>query len=944
MGGVFKIIRSYILLALGPAFLAAAAVTPTFPSAQPFAKLPLAFEVQPGGARSYVAGGPGCSIRLRPGGAEICWHANSGASSVITVEFPGGRSVSPAPGPALPGKVNYYLTNNPGQWRTAVPTYDRITYRGVYPGIDIAWYGHERQLEFDAILQPGADPSVLRLRLAGAGPLTLEPAGELVARTAAGELRLPPPRIYQQAGATRRSVSGWYVLRPNGEIGFRLAVYDRSLPLVIDPEVLYSTPLGGAAGDTTITGVAVDPAGNIYVTGSTTASDFPTVGAPIAPYSRNTAFVSKIGAGGQTLLYSTFLGPGTLYGIAAGPDGAAWVVGATSSSKYPLMNPYQTVFGGGSSDAIVSELSPSGTLLFSTYLGGSGSDTAQGVAVDRGGNAYITGGTQSPNFPVTAGAYHPLGPAPAFVTKFNSQGSIIYSAEFEVGVDPAQGNAIAVDSTGSAYIAGVVTPPDAFLLPSSIAFLARLSSPGSGLLVLKQFGGSGAQAPSAIAVDANDDPYIAGYTRSPDFPVTSGAFQPKIGGGQDGFIAKWNHVTSSFEYATYLGGEALDTITGLSVDAAGNAYVTGSTQSKLFPLQDAFEAVASPLQTSALLQTADSGQSWAATPTPVPGLLAGSVSPDPRSPSTLVVSTEQGLFRTIDAGATWSRQSSVGNMALARSPADSNLIYGVVNSEYLYRSDDAGLTWNQLSNVGGLIIPDAADPSVAYFNYVLEGYFGCFKTVNRGVGWSGVNGPTPYVPNGPVPQEFFIDYSVPDGTLYGSENGQPYKSSDQGATWAPAAALPVAGPVTPPATGYLAYATSPLNPLILYAWVPGLAPPVVYISGDGGANWISRTLELTEIVEVVPSPTNAAVAYASGAAPQTVSTAFVAAIDTTGATLLFSTLLGPPFGIGSAIAVLSPGEVIVGGYAPGGMTGGSGAVQGYVTRISAMRRHGPWRR
>ena len=148
-------------------------------------------------------------------------------------------------------------------------------------------------------------------------------------------------------------------------------------------------------------------------------------------------------------------------------------------------------------------------------------------------------------------------------------------------------------------------------------------------------------------------------------------------------------------------------------------------------------------------------------------------------------------------------------MALARSPADSNLIYGVANSQYLYRSDDAG----------------------------------------------------------PVAQEFFMEYSLPDGTPYGSQNGQLYKSPDEGATWAQAAVLPIASPITPPATGYLTYAASPLNPLLLYAWASGLAPPVVYISEDGGANWISRTLELTEIGQVVPSTANAAVAYASGAAP-----------------------------------------------------------------------------
>jgi len=310
-------------------------------------------------------------------------------------------------------------------------------------------------------------------------------------------------------------------------------------------------------------------------------------------------------------------------------------------------------------------------------------------------------------------------------------------------------------------------------------------------------------------------------------------------------------------------------------------------------------------------------------------------------------------------------------MALSRSLVDGNLLYGVANYQSLYRSDDGGLTWNPLGNVGGSILPDDVDPNTAYYTYTLEGYFGVYKTTNRGASWSPFAGPTPYAPNGPAAQEFFLEAATSDGSLYGYENGTIYKSSDHGATWlavnlppnaGSVAIVPAAPPVlyaataaaiyksrdggstwslsgAPPAAGTYVAAVSPVNSSVLYAVTP--LAPVVYVSADSGATWNSRTLELATVSGVAPSPKDATVAYAFGTAPPAGQAAFVATLDASGAHLLFSTLLGPPFGVGAAIAVLGPGEAIVGGYAQGGLDGIAGTVQGFVTRISECAISGP---
>src|SRR5207244_1840388 len=259
------------------------------------------------------------------------------------------------------------------KWRTNVPTYARVEYRDIYPGVNLVYFGDQRQLEYDFVVRPGASPKAITLGFQGADKLEVDAQGDLVLHTAVGAIRQRRPFVYQEVGGARREIAGGYVLRGAGRVGFQVAAYDRSQPLVIDPVLSYATYLGGSRNDTAY-GIAVDASGNAYVAGITDSTDFPTT------------------------------------------------AGA-----------FQPTFGGGSGDAFVTKLAPTGSALaYSTYVGGSALDRARGIAVDALGNAYVTGLTVSTDFPTTAGAFQTGCPGPScgagFVTKLNPPGTtLVYS-------------------------------------------------------------------------------------------------------------------------------------------------------------------------------------------------------------------------------------------------------------------------------------------------------------------------------------------------------------------------------------------------------------------------------------------------------------------------------------------------------------------------------------
>jgi PKD repeat protein len=376
----------------------------------------------------------------------------------------------------LPGKTNYFIGNDPQKWRTGIPTYAKVAYREVYPGVDVVYYGAQRQLEYDFVVAPGADPTLIRLAVTGAETLRIDGAGDLVLQTANGALRLHKPVVYQETGTARQKIIGGYVLLGRDRVGFRVAAYDTARPLVIDPVLSYSTYLGGSSYYEHASSVAVDSAGNAYVTGDTQSPDFPTANAlqSTAPSSTWNAFVAKIDSAGSALVYSTYLGGSgfATEGTRIAVDGAgnAYVTGSTDAWDFPTVNALQPTRGG-LADAFVAKLNPTGSaLVYSTYLGGSdvcdeyGScygDFGSGIAVDSAGNAYVVGVTYSSDFP-TVNALQPTlrGSRDAFVAKLNPAGSALVYSTYLGGTGDDFGAGIAVDSAGNAYVVGTTWSSD----------------------------------------------------------------------------------------------------------------------------------------------------------------------------------------------------------------------------------------------------------------------------------------------------------------------------------------------------------------------------------------------------------------------------------------------------------------------------------------------------
>jgi hypothetical protein len=521
----------------------------------------------------------------------------------------------------LPGKSNYFIGNDPAKWRTNVTNYAKAKFQAIYPGIDLVYYGNQGQLENDFVLASGADANAIQLSFQGTQNLRIDAQGDLVLYVTGGEVRLHKPIAYQlspesgswatESPVSKQFVTARYVLTGN-RVGFALGEYDGRTPLIIDPMLSYSTYLGGGGSDSGA-GIAVDAAGNAYVTGQTSSTDFPTTN----PFQgtlggSSDVFVAKLSSSGSTLLYSTYLGGSSLdsgAGIAVDAAGNAYVTGQTSSTNFPTQNPFQGT-SGGSGDAFVAKLDSSGsTLLYSTYLGGSKSDSGSGIAVDAAGNAYVTGVTSSSNFPTVNPVQPSLsGFSDAFVAKIDTtksgSASLVYST-YLGGSDAEGGGAVAVDSSGNAYVTGYtqssnfpkVLPLQAsfgggncldyyyhfFSQPCPDAFLAKLNPAGSALMFSTYLGGNNDDRGAGISVDSSGNSYITGHTSSGNFPTTTNPIQATLQGSGDAFVAKVNATGSTLLYSTYLGGSSDDQGNSIAVDSFGNAYVTGSTSSTDFP-------------------------------------------------------------------------------------------------------------------------------------------------------------------------------------------------------------------------------------------------------------------------------------------------------------------------------------------------------------------------
>jgi hypothetical protein len=573
-----------------------------------YGRLPLAFAANRGqapGRYRYVAQGAGYALGLGRGGATLVLTRGRHARTALTMQTPGGRLLSPAPQRSLPGKVNYLIGTDRAEWIRDDPTYGRIVYRNVWPGVDLAFHGHQGILEYDVDLAPGADPSRVVLRFAGAQSVRTDGHGGAIIRVHGGELAIPAPLASQHGHpvASRLRVAG-------GELHLQLGGYDRAQPLVVDPDLVYSTYVGGSSIDEG-SGIAVGSDGSAYITGQTSGAFPTTASAYQTTYGGGTfdAFVSKLNPAGSALSYTTYLGGSGDdygYGIAVGSDGSAYVTGETAGGFPTSSSGEQTMYGGGYEDAFVSKLSPGGaTLTYSTYLGGSGGDIGQAIAVGSDGSAYITGETTG-SFPTTTGAYQTsfggnTGGGNAFVSKLNPSGTTLsYSTYFGGLFDT--GRAIAVGPDGSAYITGYTggplpTTPGAYQTASHgdfnyDAFVTKFNPAGSALSYSTYLGGGGDDYGFGIAVGSDGSAYVAGQT-SGSFPTTAGAYQPTYGGGgTNAFVSKLNPAGSALSFSTYLGGSGGgDTANAIALGSDGSAYVTGVTEGS-------FPTTASAYQTS----------------------------------------------------------------------------------------------------------------------------------------------------------------------------------------------------------------------------------------------------------------------------------------------------------------------------------------------------------
>jgi hypothetical protein len=511
----------------------------------------------------------------------------------------------------LPGKANYFIGKDAAKWHTNVPTYAKVHYREIYPGIDLVYYGNQRQLEYDFVVAPGADPKKIALRFQGADKLEIDAEGDLVLHTAGGNIRQHKPIVYQEIDGTRQEIAGSYVRKGANRVGFHVATYDRSRPLIIDPLVLsYSTYLGGSFNDS-VTSIAVDSAGNAYVTGIAQSTDFPTTPGSFQPTSGGTStfvtstFVTKLNPAGSALVYSTYLSNDFFSaGIAIDADGNAYITGSASADFPTTQGAFQPNFGGGT-DAFLAKLNPAGSaLVYSTYLGGTQFDGGSKIAVDAAGNAYVTGMTRSIDFP-TANAFQPSyagssSSSDAFVAKVNPTGTVLVYSTYLGGAAFDEGTGIAVDMGGNAYVTGSTSSAD---FPTTAGafqpafggtrdtFVAKLTPAGS-LVYSTYLGGSAGEYGNAVAVDDEGNVYVAGSTQSRNFPTTAGAFQRAFSDGfdpicicvaADAFVTKLDPTGSNLVYSTYLGGNATDRAFGIAVDSARDVYVTGAAASANFP-------------------------------------------------------------------------------------------------------------------------------------------------------------------------------------------------------------------------------------------------------------------------------------------------------------------------------------------------------------------------
>jgi hypothetical protein len=864
-----------------------------------------------------AAAQPGAGIRDRV--AERRRHRQTEIRA-LSFQFVGGNPQAAMTGlDPLSGKINYILGADPASWRTEVPAFDRVRVVGVYPGVDLVYYGNERKLEYDLTVAPGADPGGILLRITGADRLEVDARGDLVLNAGTAQLRQHKPILHQVIGGARKEVTGGYRLKDPQTVAFEVGRYDPRWPLVIDPVLSYASYFGGSGYDAGW-GVALDGAGNVYMAGETLSANLPTT-------------------------------PGVFQPRYAGDF---------------------TGYGG---DAFVAKFDNTcSNLIYLTYLGGSGYDAALGIAVDADGSAYVTGVTDSTDFPLKSpirpaltGTPDPnnnnLRPFDAFVTKLNPSGSALVYSTYVGGDTDDEGIAIAVDSAGSAYITGFtdsINFPAVNALQPNLAgdwdaFVAKLSPAGTNFVYSTYLGGTGLDEGYGIAVDANGNAYVTGVTDSTDFPTTN-AIQPWPGGGYDAFVTVIASNGLSLVRSTYLGGVDDDAGYGIALDAAGNAYVVG-TEGSSWSYDGSFPITPGNLNPGGVFTSTNAGQNWSWTSAGLLHPQVYSLAVNPVAPSQIYAGTGHGVARSSNGGATWDTIVSTNYalptaeglappiaaghiFALALNPLSPSTLYAGT-SQGVYQSLNAGISWTLTSTglVSSSVVPSVqaiavnpATPSTLYAgtpvgvfsstnaaaNWVAAGLsgfdvralaidpqapatlyaatiYGVYGSTNQGGLWTALN-------NG-LTNLFCLTFAIDPQThsnLYVGTTDGLFKSTNSGNNWTLLSSLSL------PYTNGLQLNALAINPAksALYAGTDQGA----FKSADGGMSWSSITNGLSALptYALAVSPANPALLYAGTIEfPITnTSDAFLTKLDATTGSILTSTVLsGNDINQGWAVAV-----------------------------------------